>query len=51
MLFGGASLRWDPEKEQFEGERSEEANKHFCYVREQRDPWTFAHVDSWINVG
>ena len=51
MLLGGAALHWNPKKEVFEGDRAEEANKHFCYVREQRDPWTFAHVDSWINVG
>lgn len=51
MLLGGAKLRWNPKKEVFEGDRAEEANKHFCYVREQRDPWTFENIDSWINVG
>lgn len=51
MLLGGAKLQWNPDKEMFEGERAEEANKHFCYVREQRDPWTFGKIDSWINVG
>lgn len=51
MLLGGAKLQWNPEKEMFEGERADEANKHFCYERPQRDPWTFDKVDSWINVG
>lgn len=51
MLAGGAKLTWNPEKEVFEGDGAAEANKHFCYVREQRDPWTFEKVDSWINVG
>ena len=51
MLLGGASLRWNPAKEKFEGDRAEEANKHFCHRRQQRDPWTFAQVDSWINIG
>lgn len=51
MLLGGAKLQWNPATERFEGDRAEEANKHFCYDREQRDPWTFKHVDSWINVG
>jgi len=51
MLLGGAKLQWNPDKEIFEGNRAEEANKHFCYARPQRAPWTFDAVDSWINVG
>ena len=51
MLLGGAKLQWDPKAENFVGEHANEANKHFCAVREQREPWSFANVDSWINVG
>ena len=51
MLLGGAKLAWNPKTEKFEGDRADEANRHFCYARAQRDPWTFANVDSWINVG
>ena len=51
MLLGGAKLQWNPQTEQFEGDRAEEANKHFCMVRESREPWTFDKIDSWINVG
>ncbi|MDR0706164.1 MAG: Gfo/Idh/MocA family oxidoreductase [Planctomycetaceae bacterium] len=51
MLLGGAKLNWNPDKETFEGDRAEEANKHFCTERDQREPWTFEKVDSWINVG
>ena len=51
MLLGGAKLRWNPETEKFEGDQADEANKHRCYERPQRDPWTFEKVDSWINVG
>ena len=51
MLLGGAKLRWNPQTEKFEGDRADEANKHFCMTRPQREPWTFANVDSWINVG
>jgi hypothetical protein len=49
MLLGGAKLNWNPQSEMFVGERADEANKHFCRTRAQREPWTFAHVDSWIN--
>ncbi|MCL2346755.1 MAG: Gfo/Idh/MocA family oxidoreductase [Planctomycetaceae bacterium] len=51
MLLGGAKLQWNPDTEEFVGEHADEANKHFCYTRPQRDPWTFAKVDSWINLG
>ena len=51
MLLGGAKLTWDPQAEKFTGERADEANKHFCVSRPQREPWTFAKVESWINVG
>jgi len=51
MLLGGAKLQWNPQTEQFEGDRADEANKHFCMVRETREPWTFDKIDSWINVG
>ena len=51
MLLGGAKLTWDPQAEKFTGERADEANKHFCVSRPQREPWTFAKIDSWINVG
>ena len=51
MLLDGAKLNWNPQTEKFEGNRADEANKHFCMTRPQREPWTFAKVDSWINVG
>ena len=51
MLLGGAKLNWDPKSEKFQGDRAEEANRHFCATRLQREPWSFANVDSWINVG
>jgi predicted dehydrogenase len=51
MLLGGAKLKWNPQTEKFEGDRADEANKHFCATRPQREPWSFAKVDSWINVG
>jgi len=51
MLLGGATLAWNPQTEKFQGDHADEANGHFCYAREQREPWTFANVDSWINVG
>ena len=51
MLLGGAKLQWNPQTEKFEGDRADEANKHFCATRPQREPWSFARVDSWINVG
>ena len=51
MLLGGAKLTWNPQTEKFTGERADEANKHFCVSRPQREPWSFAKVDSWINVG
>ena len=51
MLLGGVKLQWDPVAERFTGEHADEANRHFCMVRQQRDPWTFANIDSWINVG
>lgn len=51
MLLGGAKLSWNPQSEKFEGERAEEANKHFCVSRPQREPWSFGSVDTWINVG
>jgi predicted dehydrogenase len=51
MLLGGAKLNWNPKTEKFEGNRADEANKHFCATRPQREPWSFGKVDSWINVG
>jgi len=51
MLLGGTKLKWNPQTEKFEGDRADEANKHFCMTRQQREPWTFDNVDSWINVG
>ena len=51
MLLGGVKLKWNPQTEKFEGDRAEEANKHFCVTRPQREPWSFAKVDSWVNVG
>ena len=51
MLLGGAKLNWNPQTEKFEGAHADEANKHFCATRQSREPWTFANVDSWINVG
>ena len=40
----GRKLRWNPEKEQFEGD--DEANA--MLTRKQREPWTMANVASWI---
>jgi hypothetical protein len=37
LRLGGRPLRWDPGKEQFEGDR--EANTYLA--REQRAPWTY----------
>jgi len=51
MLMDGAKLQWNPNTEKFVGEHADEANKHFCVSRPQREPWTFANIDSWINVG
>lgn len=51
MKMSGATLSWDPEQECFSGEGAEEANRSMFLRREQREPWTFAHVDSWINLG
>ena len=41
------TLHWNPATEEFEGD--DEANA--LLSRKQRDPWSIAHVDSWINVG
>jgi predicted dehydrogenase len=43
MLLG-RKLRWDPVKEEFEGDA--EANARL--TREQRSPWTMAAIDTWI---
>jgi predicted dehydrogenase len=43
----GRKLRWDPDLERFIGD--EEANA--MLEREQREPWSIKHVESWINVG
>jgi len=51
MLMDGAKLQWNPDTEKFVGTNADEANKHFCVTRPQREPWTFTNVDSWINVG
>jgi len=51
MLLGGVTLTWNPQEEKCEGAHAEAANKHFCYDRSYREPWTFGNVDSWINVG
>lgn len=51
MLLGGAKLIWNPQKEIFEGDHAKEANKNTFFEREQRAPWTFDKIDSWINVG
>lgn len=40
-------LQWDPVKEEFTGDAAANA----MLSREQREPWTIGHVDSWINVG
>ena len=51
MKMDGAKLKWNPDKEVFEGEGSEEANASVFVKRSQREPWTFAKIDSWLNVG
>jgi predicted dehydrogenase len=40
----GRSLRWNPEKEDFEGDS--EASS--LLSRPQRDPWSIAKIDSWL---
>jgi predicted dehydrogenase len=45
MLLG-RKLKWDPEKERFDGD--EEANAMPMIDRKQREPWTIANIDSWI---
>ncbi len=46
MLLGGRKLQWDPKKERF---NDDEANAMLS--RQQREPWTFKNVESWVNVG
>jgi predicted dehydrogenase len=41
----GRKLRWDPSAERFIGDA--EADK--LLGREQREPWTIANIDSWID--
>ncbi len=48
MKMDGAKLQWNPDKEVFEGDRAAEANDSMFFHREQREPWTFANIDSWI---
>ena len=43
----GKKLSWDPELEQF----SEGSEANALLSRKQREPWTIANADSWINVG
>jgi predicted dehydrogenase len=43
----GRKLRWDPETETFVDDEAATA----MLSREQREPWTIANVDSWLNVG
>ena len=40
-------LKWNPKKEMFPGD--DEANAMLS--RNQRQPWTIAAIDSWVNVG
>jgi predicted dehydrogenase len=46
-MLTGRKLHWNPDSEQIENDG--EANA--LLSRQQREPWTLAHVDSWINVG
>ena len=43
----GRKLRWNPDKERFFDDDA--ANSMLS--RQQREPWTIANVDSWLNVG
>lgn len=43
MLLG-RKLRWDPAAEHFVGDEQADA----MLQRKQREPWTFANIDSWI---
>jgi predicted dehydrogenase len=45
------TLHWNPQLEKFESGYADEANSHASFKREQREPWTFDKIDSWINVG
>lgn len=47
--LNGDSIEWDNTKKTFVGKNAEIANKSIFTSRAQRDPWTFDHVDSWIN--
>ncbi len=42
----GRTLQWNPDSEQFAGD--DEANA--LLSRHQREPWSLAHVDSWIKA-
>ena len=42
----GRKLKWNPEKEQFIGDK--EANAMLS--RKQRQPWAIENIDSWLNV-
>lgn len=42
----GRKLHWDPQGERFVNDTEADA----FLVRQQREPWTIANVDSWINV-
>ena len=43
----GRKLHWNPEREEF----ADDAEANALLSREQREPWTIEHVNSWINVG
>jgi predicted dehydrogenase len=51
MLLGGKKIQWNPQTESFEGENAEEAKKNSFFARQQREPWSYEKIDSWINVG
>ena len=43
----GRPLVWDPDREEFPGD----AEANAMLERTQREPWSLANIDSWINVG
>lgn len=43
----GRKLHWSPEREEF----VDDVAANSLLSRPQREPWTLAHVDSWINIG
>ncbi|MDD3587908.1 MAG: Gfo/Idh/MocA family oxidoreductase [Thermoguttaceae bacterium] len=48
MEFDGGLVEWDHNKRCFIGENAQKANASIFMRRQQRQPWTFEQVDSWL---